>query len=55
MLNQNIKKGLKVKVFDVEHYICWGTPNDYETYNYWKTFFNKCNWHTYQSHKDITN
>lgn len=55
VLNQNIKKGLKVKAFDVEHYICWGTPDDYETYNYWKTFFNKCNWHTYQNDKDITN
>lgn len=54
VLNQNIKAGLKVKVFEVEHYVCWGTPNDYETYNYWKTFFNKCNWHPYQIEKDIT-
>ena len=54
VLNQNVKAGLKVKVFEVEHYVCWGTPNDYETYNYWKTFFNKCNWHPYQIEKDIT-
>ena len=25
VLNQNIKSGLKVKVFQVENYICWGT------------------------------
>ena len=36
VLNQNIKSGLKVKVFEAKNYICWGTPNDYKTYNYWK-------------------
>lgn len=41
VINQNIKHGLNVKVFEVEHYICWGTPNDYKTYNYWKEHFIK--------------
>jgi bifunctional N-acetylglucosamine-1-phosphate-uridyltransferase/glucosamine-1-phosphate-acetyltransferase GlmU-like protein len=41
VLNQNIKAGLKVKVFEVKNYICWGTPDDYETYNYWKKYFIK--------------
>ena len=41
VLNQNINDGLKVKVFEVENYICWGTPDDYKTYNYWKEYFNK--------------
>lgn len=41
VLNQNIDMGLNVKVFEVEHYICWGTPNDYKTYNYWKDHFDK--------------
>jgi len=40
VINRNIEKGLKVKVFEVENYICWGTPNDYKTYNYWKNYFN---------------
>jgi len=39
VLNQNIKDGLNVKIFEVNHYTCWGTPNDYLTYNYWKEFF----------------
>lgn len=39
VLNQNIKSGLKVKVFEVDNYICWGTPDDYMTYNYWKNYF----------------
>ena len=41
VLNQNIKNGLMVKVFEVYNYICWGTPNDYKTYNYWKDYFDK--------------
>lgn len=41
VLNQNIKSGLKVKVFEVKNYICWGTPNDYKTYQYWYEYFKK--------------
>jgi len=39
VLNQNIKQGLTVKVFEVENYICWGTPNDLKTYEYWENYF----------------
>jgi bifunctional N-acetylglucosamine-1-phosphate-uridyltransferase/glucosamine-1-phosphate-acetyltransferase GlmU-like protein len=41
VLNQNIKNGLTVKIFEVTNYICWGAPNDLKTYNYWKEFFTK--------------
>ena len=54
VLTQNIKSGLKVKVFEVDYYICWGTPNDYNTYLYWQEFFDKCTWHPYKKIKDIT-
>jgi len=36
-----IKKGYKIKIFDVDYYLCWGTPNDYKTYNYWLEYFTK--------------
>lgn len=36
-----IKKGYKIKIFDVDYYLCWGTPNDYKTYNYWLEYFSK--------------
>lgn len=39
VLNQNIKDNLSVKVFEVDNYICWGTPNDLKTYNYWLEYF----------------
>jgi NDP-sugar pyrophosphorylase family protein len=45
VINQNIKDGLTVKVFESKHYICWGTPDDYETYLYWQQFFNKYPYH----------
>jgi NDP-sugar pyrophosphorylase family protein len=54
VINQNIKDGLNVKVFQVDNYICWGTPDDYETYLYWQRFFDKCDWHNYKIVDDIT-
>ena len=54
VINQNIIQGLRVKVFEVDNYICWGTPDDYETYCYWQRFFNKCEWHPYSIERDIT-
>ena len=39
-INDAIALGYKAKVFEADKYICWGTPDDYETYNYWHSFFN---------------
>jgi bifunctional N-acetylglucosamine-1-phosphate-uridyltransferase/glucosamine-1-phosphate-acetyltransferase GlmU-like protein len=47
-----ISQGLKVKVMEVDHYICWGTPNDLKTFEYWQSFFHKCSWHPYRLEKD---
>lgn len=47
VINRCIESGLKVKVFQVENYICWGTPDDYQVYLYWQNFFNVCTWHPY--------
>ena len=35
-----INMGYKCKIFNVDNYLCWGTPNDYKTYNYWYEYFN---------------
>jgi len=37
--HQLADSGYNVKVFEVDHYACWGTPNDYRTYNYWSDYF----------------
>ena len=52
LLNAAIDLGYKVKNFEVDHYICWGTPNDLMTYRYWQQFFNNVTWHPYEYRKD---
>ena len=36
-----IKSGLNIHVHEVDQYICWGTPWDYQQYQYWLAYFNK--------------
>lgn len=31
ILNRNIEAGLNVKAFEIDQYICWGLPKDYES------------------------
>jgi NDP-sugar pyrophosphorylase family protein len=52
LLNEAISLGYKIKNFQIDEYICWGTPNDLKTYQYWQTFFNKVNWHQYTYESD---
>lgn len=53
-LNELVEMNLNVKVFEIDHYIGWGTPNDYNTFKYWQSFFHKANWHPYRLEKDFT-
>jgi len=54
LMGELIELGLSVKVFEVDDYICWGTPDDYETFVYWQSFFHKVDWHPYSLDRDIT-
>jgi bifunctional N-acetylglucosamine-1-phosphate-uridyltransferase/glucosamine-1-phosphate-acetyltransferase GlmU-like protein len=47
-----IDLGFNVHVFEVDFYVCWGTPNDLRTFNYWQSFFHKCSWHPYSIEAD---
>lgn len=40
-INYVINAGYKVKVFEIEKYICWGTPEDLKKFQYWEEFFKK--------------
>jgi dTDP-glucose pyrophosphorylase len=40
-INDLIEIGLTVKIFEIEHYVCWGTPNDYASFNYWESYYDK--------------
>ena len=47
MIQEAIELGYKCKVFDVQHYICWGTPDELRTYNYWNSCFDKSKNHNF--------
>lgn len=38
-INEVIAAGIPVKVLEVDKYICWGTPNDLNTYLYWQKYY----------------
>jgi NDP-sugar pyrophosphorylase family protein len=42
-----VEQGRPVRIFDVEHYICFGTPDDVLTYEYWHTYLRKVSHHPY--------
>ena len=49
-----VKLGYKARVFEVEKYICWGTPDDYKTFVAYQSLFHKLNYHPYTLTKDYT-
>jgi hypothetical protein len=34
-----VAQGRRARLFDVSHYICFGTPDDVRTYEYWEAYF----------------
>jgi NDP-sugar pyrophosphorylase family protein len=51
-INDAINLGLKCVIFEIDHYICWGTPNDLRTFEYWQNCFDKWDGHPYKKEKD---
>ena len=47
LMNDAVQMGKKVGVFEADKYICWGTPNDLKTYEYWQRFFSLVDFHPY--------
>jgi dTDP-glucose pyrophosphorylase len=37
--NVLVARGLRVKVFEIDKFISWGTPDELRTYEYWKAYF----------------
>jgi len=46
-INLVLEQGRRTEVFPVEHYLCFGVPDDVRTYEYWATYFAKTPWHPY--------
>ena len=41
LYNPLVRDGKRVALFEVEKFICWGTPDDLEEYVFWSEYFNK--------------
>jgi len=54
LIGELIEMDFNVRVFEVDDYIGWGTPEDYETFVYWQSFFHKSSFHPYDMSKDMT-
>ena len=47
-----IQLGLRCVLFEVDSYLCWGTPNDLKTFGYWQSCFHLWDGHSYQLQDD---
>lgn len=54
IVNKMIGMGFKFKIFEVDNYVTWNSPNELKTYQYWQSFFHKVSWHPYKLDHDIT-
>ncbi|PIP89163.1 MAG: hypothetical protein COW01_00285 [Bdellovibrionales bacterium CG12_big_fil_rev_8_21_14_0_65_38_15] len=52
MIEAALQLGLVAKSIIVDQFLCFGTPNDLKTFNYWQSFFHKCSWHPYTIDND---
>ncbi len=51
-INVAIAMGLNCYLFEVDSYLCWGTPNDLRTFEYWQSCFHKWKSHPYRLELD---
>jgi len=52
-INDAIALGLKVRLFEVDSYLCWGTPEELKSFQYWQSCFNKWQGHPYSLTTDM--
>lgn len=53
-INDALELGLKCSIFEVEYFICWGTPNDLKTFEYWQKCFDEWQYHQYDKKQEHT-
>lgn len=51
-INDAIALGLRVRTFEIDSYLCWGTPEDLKRFEYWQSCFHKWEGHTYRLEMD---
>lgn len=51
-INDAIQLGFNCRIFEIKHYLCWGTPDDLRTFEYWQSCFHKWPTHNYRLQMD---
>lgn len=51
-INDALKQGLKCVLFEIDHYLPWGTPDELDTFHYWQSCFHKWALHPYRLDRD---
>ena len=52
LINDAIALGQRCRLFEVDHYLCWGTPDELRTFEYWQSCFHKWKAHPYRLEED---
>ena len=52
-INDAIKLGYNCKIFLVDDYLPWGTPNELKTFKYWQEYFNLWKNHPYKINNTV--
>nr|WP_232474395.1 NTP transferase domain-containing protein [Sphingomonas sp. MA1305] len=52
LIEDVLAAGLTARIFEVDHYLGWGTPTDLDTFRYWQSCFHKWTGHPYRLEKD---
>jgi NDP-sugar pyrophosphorylase family protein len=47
-INDALALDMECTLFDIDHYVSWGTPNDLRTFEYWQACFSKWASHPFQ-------
>jgi len=51
-INDAIELGLRCRLFEVDSFLCWGTPDDLRCFEYWQSCFHKWLGHPYRLELD---
>ncbi|MHA1597589.1 MAG: NTP transferase domain-containing protein, partial [Alphaproteobacteria bacterium] len=52
-INDAIALGLNCVIFPIDYYLCWGTPNDLRTFEYWQDCLHAWDQHPYRRDADV--
>lgn len=52
LIEDAVGLGLDCRLFEIDHYLGWGTPNDLKTFEYWQSCFHKWPSHPYRLERD---